>query len=343
MIKRILVTSMLSTALFLSGCGDSEGEDRLETQQMLDSGDYAAVIAKLEASASSTEEYLALAAAYMQRAGLGLADLITVVGDSGEQEGDAFTAFVKSVSAQTSSTALNDMGSATRNYGYVVSDCTSDSLSDSQKDVCLYVGLAQTMKAATTISYLTGDIALFGANSNSTDAKLKTAACAMQYAYDGNTTQADCNITVDGNVTFTQSEKTYESISIVYDDNVSNTFEYLLHDMNGTKSTVMTKGFCTLTDFTTRVNDMNDSTYHVCPINESKTEDDLTSEGLIVDALNGGFNSISGVATDDMQESIDEFKCDVLGGTYNSSSCENASLDQNVTAQQVIDYLNRNN
>ena len=340
MIKSILASSMLCAALLFSGCGDSEGEDRLETQQMLDDGDYAAVIAKLEGSASSIEEYLALAAAYMQRAGLGLADLITVVSDSGEEDSDAFTAFVKSVSAQTSSTALNDLGDATRNYGYVVNDCANDALSDSQKDVCLYIGLAETMKAATTIGYLTEDITLFGADSNGTDAKLQTAACAMQYAYDGN--DGNCTISSNGNITFIPSAKTYESIDVTYD---AQTFEYLLYDTNVTTTNVaMTKGYCTLDSFTTRTLDINDtnSSYHVCPINESATEDDLTSEQLIVDALNGGFDAISGVATDDMQGDIDEFKCEVLGGTYNGSSCS-ADLDQNVTAQQVIDYLNANN
>lgn len=339
MIKSILASSMLCAALLFSGCGDSEGEDRLETQQMLDDGNYAAVIAKLEGTASSVDEYLALAAAYMQRAGLGLADLITVVGDSGEEDSDAFTAFVKSVSAQTSSTALNDMGDATRNYGYVVGDCTASNLSDSQKDVCLYMGLAQTMKAATTIGYLIEDIELFGSDSNGTDAKLQTAACAMQYAYDGNASA--CTIVSNSDVNFTQSNKVYESIDVTYD---TQTFEYLLNDMNGTKSTVMTKGYCTLDSFATRTLDSNDtnSSYHVCPINESATEDDLTSEQLIIDALNGGFDAISGVATDDMQGDIDEFKCDVLGGTYNGSGCTE-DLTADVTAQQVIDYLNDNN
>jgi len=41
MIKKLLTISLVSATLLLSGCGsDSEGEERLKTQQSLDNGEF---------------------------------------------------------------------------------------------------------------------------------------------------------------------------------------------------------------------------------------------------------------------------------------------------------------
>ena len=51
MLKKIFSISLLTSALIFSGCGsaDSEGETRLETQDAIDTGNYAVAIAALEA------------------------------------------------------------------------------------------------------------------------------------------------------------------------------------------------------------------------------------------------------------------------------------------------------
>ncbi len=109
MIKRILTISLLSVMLLLSGCGDSEGEDRLETQQMLDDGDFSGVISKVESkSVKDNKDYLVLAAAYMGKAGLSLPDIVNIVASS-DDEGDEFYNLINKFYNRSSYTALSDI------------------------------------------------------------------------------------------------------------------------------------------------------------------------------------------------------------------------------------------
>lgn len=344
MIQKILTSAVLSALLLMSGCGDNEAEQQLQTQQDLDKGDYQAVISKYEGVATTDEEYMALAAAYMQKAGLGLADLMLVISESGESEdSEAFASFVKSVKNRSSSTALSDLENSSKNYKEVVADCEVENLSASQKDACLYRGLAQTLKAASTIGYISETIDNFGVDGGGlSDDKLTSTACAMQYAFNSTYDTALCTLS-DGpqSLTFANA-KVYDSV--VFGVN-GNEFEHLI---NATNSTVMTDGFCTLESFDTRVSQKLEGSleYHACPIDASDAEGDLTTNELIVDALNDATNVLSGIATEEMQGDIDEFKCEVLGGSYisydESGACS-VNLNQNVTTQQVINYINRNN
>jgi len=345
MLKKIVTSALLCSALLLSGCGDNEAEDVLQTEQDIDKGNYEAIIAKYEGVASTNEEYMALAAAYMQKAGLGLADLMVVISDSTEDENsDAFAAFVKSVKASSSRTALRDLEKSSLNYKEVVENCNDANLSSSQQDACLYRGLAQTLKAASTIGYITGSIENFGSGLES-DNRLTSTACAMEYALTNSYDTSKCALTTGLTPITFDSNVTYNSIVMTVN---AEEFEHLIRDINGTKRTAITDGYCTTDDFSTRVEDKNASTYnpstfHVCPVTESAEDDEITTEGLIVDALNDGVEAISGVATDDMQGDIDEFKCEVLGGNYNEYSGCSVSLSSDVSTQQVINYLETNN
>lgn len=343
MVKKILGISMVSAMLLLSGCGESDGESALETQKLLDEGNFAAVIAKVEPTASTDADYLALGAAYMGRAGVALPQLIDAVIKSGDDTSgdDAFVVFVQNISDKTkaNSTALNDLTTASNYYKKVVATCSGVTLSDSAKDVCLYGGLAQTVKATTTISYLSDDVGALSGGVNA-DPKLSASTCAMQYAIDGSTA-AGCSITSNGNITFTSTQKTYESIT------VNGSFEYLIAGATAPKRTVITNGYCALDSFTPRVLSTSDAaynaaTFHVCPVNENAAATDLTTSEAIVQALNDGTDSIGVAASEDMQKSIDEFKCEILGGSYNNNSCS-VSLSQTVTEQQIIDYINIKN
>lgn len=344
MIQKILMSSLLCALLLMSGCGNDEAQNALQTQQDLDKGNYQAVISKYEGFASTNDEYMALAAAYMQKAGLGLADLIIVISESGDdQDSGAFASFVKSSQKRTSSTALVDLEKSSNNYKKVVSDCMAGNLSASQKDACLYRGLAQTLKAATTIGYISDGIDSFGSDAGGiSDDKLTSTTCAMQYAFDATYDTTKCTLSDGPKSIMFQNGKTYESVVFTVN---GNDFEHLA---NTTNSIVMTNGFCTLNDFDTRVPEKPSSLqgYHVCPISESATEDELTTDQLIVDALNDVAGALRDIATEEMQGDIDEFKCEVLGGSYtlygDGGSCTK-NLDDNVATLDVINYLDSNN
>jgi len=342
-VNKNIIAWSLSIGLLLSGCGDSEGENRLKTQQMLDSGDYNGVITRV-ASPSTDDDYMALGVAYMQKAGLGLSELINVISDSSkDEENEAFAAFIKSLSTRSSSSALSDLEKSSEYFRKVVEDCTSIK-GDGEKSVCLNIGLVDTMKTATTISYLTNDIEKFG-KENDTDSKLKTAACAMEYAL--SSSSEDCSIRPLSNITFLESQREYTRIEVTYNGEA---FEYLLRGEIPSRSSVITKGFCTLESFTSREEKIPESSlaeYFPCPITQTRleenTDDELTTEKLIVNALNGAVGAIISATgnNDEIKESINEFKCEVLGGVWQSNSCQNANINNEITTQDIIRYLNK--
>jgi len=343
MIKKILATSLIGLTLFVSGCGDTEGEDRLATQQMLDAGDYEGVIAKLESSASSEDDYITLGAAYMGKAGLSLTSIITSVISSVGEGDSAFSGFVTGISTTASPSALPDLTKAIEYYTKVVKGACLNrnaSLTNSQKDICLYIGLASTTSAAVTIDLLAGDITSFG-DSATPDDKLLAATCALQYgADDRNDTNVDgnCTIVEGADVNFTVINKIYTDLNVTVN---TETYHYLLNDAN---ETVLTKDYCTATDFSTRTGSFVITTpsYYACPINEINGAAEFTTAGVLVNVLNNGIDSIGATGTSDTQDNIDEFKCEILGGSYTNNDC-NTSLDVNVTAQNIIDYLNNQN
>jgi len=345
MIKKLLVTSLLGLSLMMSGCGDTEGEDRLETQQMLDAGNFTGVISKLEGRASTKDEYLSLGAAYMGKAGLSLTNIITSMVSSVGSGDSAFAGFVTGISSSSSISALPDLSKAIDYYTNVVgAACLNPNatLTNSQKDICLYIGLASTSSAAVTIDLITGDIATFGDSTAQKDEKLTASICALGYAFDGNET-TDCSVIRDVNVTFLESGKTYRSVLMSVVGGSGSQYGYLINDNN---QTVLTKNYCENTSFSTRT---STDTYvvgapaqHACPINESSSAEEFTTAGVLVDVLNDGIGAIGGAATEETQGDIDEFKCEILGGHYNYDSCD-VSLDNNVTEQNIIDYLNSQN
>jgi len=347
--KNILVASLFSISLIFNGCGDSEGEAQLEIQQMLDNADYRGVISKLEGSASSSEDYIALGAAYMGKAGLSLGDIVSAMASEDDSNNDdGFGSFVEKISNKSNSTAIVDLGKANINYKEIVGDQCKDenlTLSDSQKDICLYITLANTSRAAVTIDALADDVSKI-AEDGSSDEKLTASTCAMQYAFNG--TSSDCTITDSDDVNFTMTGRIYTPLVVRVNadiDSPKSEYHYLMSDAN---RTVLTKGFCALDSFTPRVDDYSSSLY-ACPINEDKDEDELTAVGLLTTVLNDGIDSIGGAASsDDITADIDEFKCDILGGNYDEfNGCNDANgtvnTSQEISEQQIIDYLNREN
>jgi len=346
MIKKVIATSLVTAALVFSACGgSSDGESQLETQQMLDEKDYAGVISKLESSASTTSDYLALAAAYMGKAGFSLSSIIGIVATSADSgDNNTFAAFIENSKEKSNSQSLNDMNTAVSYYNRVVlnTKCSDKnaSLSGAQSDVCLYTGLSQISQTAVAMSYIADDVSVLGDKSGSDD-KLTASTCAMQYAFDGNTTSSsECSFSSESNITFA-SGITYGDITITVNGKL---FEHLITPAGNTnnRSTALTQGYCSVTDFSTRVDDKNSSdyqlSYHVCPIDEN-SQTSTTSEDILVDALNNGSDSIGTALPDDTtKEDVDQFKKDVL----KSSGREN-DTNTTITTEDIINYLNENN
>jgi len=351
MLKKILMSTLASSILLLSGCGgDDEGESRLETQQMLDEGDFVSVIEKLEPVASSDADYINLGSAYMGKAGLTITDIISAIADGADDENssDGFSSFVTGISKNSSSSALLDLDKSVNYFKKVVGDaCGEDTnKSSATENVCLYVGLASTGSAAVTIDLIAGDIESFS-DDNTTDEKLTASTCAMKYAFDKTVT--DCSVTEQPSVYFVDLNTTYIPLLVTVNSDTDvpkSEYHYLMTDAN---RTVLTNGYCTSTDFTTRTEEYNATAtppYYACPINETPETTELTTAGILVDVLNDGMDSIVNSAGEDIQADIDEFKCDVLNGTFDGTNCYVNGTDASdvlITEQDIIDYLNSQN
>ena len=340
MIKNILMTSLATFTLLMSGCGgDSEGESVLAVEQMLDKGDFSGVIATLDQkSTKSDDDYLALGAAYMGKAGFSLTDVVNALVVAGDvQNGDTFAAFTKAMTSQNNSlTSYEDLDKAGYYYSQVVPvNCVakagSTKLSSSEQDVCLYIGLVLTSQASNTISLLSSDISKFGSNKG-VDTKLKASACAMQYSVNKNSVDSECTVVPESSVTFTESRKTYERANIVVN---GDSYDFLFR--NG--AAALTVGYCPLDDFSKRQSEEAFG-YLPCPISETANAEDVTAAGVLSDTLNEGLDLVQNLAPSEMQGDVDEFKCDVLGGNFDGKYC---SKDGEITKEVVINYLNKNN
>jgi hypothetical protein len=345
MLKKILMSGLLSSMLLLSGCGDDEGESRLETQQMLDDGDFTGVISKLESSARTDADYLSLGSAYMGKAGLTLTNIVRAIADGADDEesSNGFSSFVTAISENSSSTALLDLDQSALYFKKVVGNRCLNRLDKSSDtaNICLYLGLVNTGSAAVVIDLIAGDIDVFS-NDAVEDEKLVASTCAMSYAF--NKEQPDeCTIVEQTDVYFTDLNRSYTPLLITVNNDSDyplSEYHYLMNDLN---RTVITKGYCTTADFTTRRDtyELNvSSPYYACPINETENATELTTAGILVDVLNDGIDSIANSAGEDIQTDIDEFKCDILGGDFNGYSC---NVDGNITESSVVDYLNNQN
>lgn len=361
MFKTILTISLVASTFILNGCGsDSDGESRLKLQNMLDHGDFNGVINQLKTKASNNEEYLLLASAYMGKAGYSVLEIAGAMSKDSNDDN-----LITQLAENASYSSTLDLQEAEKYYNKVIGDISCqdniDTLDASQKDVCLFIGLSASTKTASTIKLLTDDIGVFADDSNSVDYKLEASTCAMQFAFDNNlsnTDLEDCNFKVASDVNFTVINKIYTplQVHVKEDENDSNIYHFLLSQENNithTRSTILTSGYCSNKNFIPRVDDYNTSLY-ACPINEDPQAEETKTVDVLLDALNNGIDSVVATTTSDdteIQDNVDEFKCDVLGYEWNdeNNKCENnTSSEINVTQavineQQIIDYLNSQN
>lgn len=225
MFNKTTLIILLMVTFFINGCGDSEGENRLKNQQRIDRGEYRSVIADLESKENKSDaDYLALGTAYMGDAGMAFPDLISIISESGEDGngGDSFSSFIASVGTDDDTESIRNLQKASQSYSNVVtpSNClkNSSSLSDAQRDVCLFSGLTQSMKAGIVINYLGGATALKNAANGGDDTFLKASACALHYAYDG-TQNNECSYEVDRRTILFGSGYSYLPLSVVVNQN----------------------------------------------------------------------------------------------------------------------------
>lgn len=114
MLKKIIATTLIAIALMFSGCGDPEGEDRLEAQYALDQGDPQVAINLLESKDNlSEDEKILLASAYMGRAGFTMIDITVAFVEASEgADADDFNNLVNALLSKATSTAATDLSLA---------------------------------------------------------------------------------------------------------------------------------------------------------------------------------------------------------------------------------------
>jgi hypothetical protein len=338
MIKKILATSLVVSSLIFSGCGgNSEGEDALATQQMLDNGDFIGVIAKLESRASSPSDYLTLAAAYMGKAGFSISSIIgTVAASADSTDSSAFSKYIESSKNKSNSKSLNDLDTAVSWYQKVISQKCSNkdaNLTGAESDICLYVGLSKVSQTAVAIGYIADDVSVLTDGNTQTDNKLTASTCAMQYA-NGSLDPKCTAVIKDNNLTFT-NHRSYEEVTFTVNGEA---FDSLI-TFATPKSTAITNGFCKI-DFSGQVStNPNDPAFHVCPVNQSSdpVAKDMTTEEIIVKALNEGTDSVGVAVSDDVKKDIDKFKQDLI------KLRTPADANTTIVVQDVINYLNDKN
>ncbi len=306
-------------ALLFSGCGGSdESSCRFEVQQNLDAGNYAAVIAELDNPNSecrsaylNNEFQIDLGSAYMGDAGLSLSDIIALIG----AKDGSFGTFVDGVSKKQNTSALASLGNAGGAFTIALNgtDCNGLSLSSSEKDICLYIGLTETMRATTTINYLLGDIAALFDTTNPGNAiakeEMKASMCALQFAIAG-TTCADASAIIATDVNFTYadaSNKTFKDIKVI----VNGHDYYRLARAVNPGTTIVTDGYCD-NSFSNQSKAWSTGLY-ACPLNKDPAQEDLNISTLLVDTLNSGLNAVSGALSGDpaLQQDINTYKSEI--------------------------------
>lgn len=330
--KKVILSS-LSALVLLIGCGSESESDaaacRFSVQQNLDQGNYAAVIAELTNPASACyaayngdEWQLDLGAAYMGQAGLSVSDIISLIGVQDNANSSSFQAFIDGVSSRQSTTALDNLEDASSAFSAALgtANCTDPNLTTSQKDTCLYIGLAETMLATTTISYLLEDIAdlfndLDAAAQAAAQEEMEASMCALRYMDTNDATCGGAATISAGNVVFAYSDASTRNFTEINVTIAGNTYHRLGTEQppltGGT--TIVTDGYCN-NDFSnpSATWDVGTSPY-ACPLNQDPAVADQNISTLLVDTLNGGLDAVEGALGGDpqLQQDITNYRTEI--------------------------------
>jgi len=329
MLNKIILALLVAITFFMSGCTNEEGENRLTTQQMIDDANYESVIRILQPKEEkSDEDYLALGAAYMGDAGYSVTDLVSAISKSNEEEeDDAFLILVKELNENTDENSLNNLQKAADSYAKVLdpSVCLNDAqLSDSQKDICVYIALAHSMKVATAISYL-GDVGelktSYDEEGEITD-DWTASACAIHYTY-SSTEDEKCTFMKDPNIITFESNKSYQPLSVIVN---GNSFDYLM-TLQYPRQTILTNGYCSL-DFQSC--DKGEEECFACPLNQSSSDEELTVTNVLVDTFNDSIHILLGALDNNehLTENIKEYQNEITN-----------YQDRDITIEDIVKYL----
>ena len=351
MVTKILLSIVIVCAFLYTGCDSSKSQSpsknytNINFQTMLEHKNYAGVINLLESKAYKNDEYLALGSAYMGLSGLNISDVINKIcaSNDGESEGSSLMKFTNSVRYDKTKcdVPLSYLNKATGYFMEVIGNkCTSapETLSNFEREVCVYKGLSQTMEAVTTLNYIKQEGS--EATSDIMNNKLKASSCAMEYAFNGSI--SECSIYEKGTLFFRENNKHYDQITVYTD---GREFEFLLtNGKNGTKEVIVTSGYCTLDNYATRVEDSSaesyNSSYHACPINlnEDITKaniNNFTTNEFIINSFNEGTKAIlAGSDDEELKETINGFKQEI----YDSRE-ENTKKSHTIDEEDMIQYL----
>jgi len=337
-----MYSGILALGLILGGCGEGSDEAacRFSVQQNLDKSNFDAVITELSNpnsvclnSYAGNDFQIDLGAAYMGQAGLGITDILAMLAaEDSATNVSTFNTLIDKVSATQTDTALTSLGKAATAYTAALGTqtCVNPSLlSNSKKDICLYIGLGETMRATSTIGYLVDDVrVLFDANATTAqkDAvkeEMTASLCALQFFATNGTVCTEASSVTANDVVFTDvnnSTRTFGDVTVIMAASGN-----VYHEM-GTASgvtprqTVVTDGYCDSSFGNFSANWSVLSPY-ACPLNKDFSQVDLSVETLLVDSLNAGLDGISAAVSGDPELLTDvaEYKTSIDGvipGTF---------------------------
>lgn len=111
MLKKIVATTLVVVSLMFSGCGDTEGEDRLEALYAIDQGNNQVAIDLLASKNNLTDdEKILLASAYMGRAGFTMIDMTVAFSEASDgASSDNFINLKTEILEKASTTSVDDL------------------------------------------------------------------------------------------------------------------------------------------------------------------------------------------------------------------------------------------
>ncbi len=338
MFKKIMIASAVAAALVFSGCGgDSEGEDRLEAQHAVDSGDSATAIAILEAKDPSTltdSDKMTLASAYMQDAGVSLMDVVSKL-DTEEGTDSSFASIADDIigDSNSSQTAgkVKSVDKAIAYYESMSSTPYAAAPSYKAVDVTevvdgakLYLGMAYFSKVTMLLSFF-GDVDALEDGSVSTyKDSYKATEEALKCIYD-----SDCAAVTNSYIS-TDLNNTSPTVFVI--DVNGNSFYRLATE--GTSTT--TTGKMVIADYKTIDDDYSYATQSSG--NYTLSSDDMPFgnsylfDEQVLDALNGAYKLILDKAPDDVRADMEEKFKEI-----------DTDLSHDISMSEIRAYMAKNN
>ena len=327
MINKLLLPFLLTASLFFSACGtDSGAEESLKSQQMLDDGDYEGVIESLESKTNrSSSENITLGSAYMAAVDLSFTDLTLMINDIDKQASskssalrnysdDSYAEFAIKIQEN-----LNKNPQALAYLQNAIKSFESVDYNETDENVELLLGTAQTAQATTVFSYL-GDMAKL--MEYGVDYELLASSCAIYHTYLFTNVElisnptSDCiqsRILEDLNTT-----DEYREIMV----SLTNGVDYKrLITLDG-KNVILSDGYVSVDG--NRTYDSANGYNFPNMVQDAA----LTINRALVMTLNEGFENLLLAAPQEMKEDIYNFRSDIdLDG------------DTIVTSEEVSDYI----